>query len=359
MFAIVIAVTIPLLFLALVRWLDLYASGSFRTVVLCLVWGMAAFYLALQVNTFAMRFVGYGLLLTLAAPIIEEILKSLALVYFVRRPDFTYFVDGAIYGFAAGTAFALLENLLYLSRASAQMGPLVALSRGFSTALMHGSASALVGVALGRLRFSRGPGRVASLLLGWAAAMTLHISFNNVVNAQQGLLTLGLAIVLGLGGVGLTVAFIFWGLAEERRWLRETLTPAAGVSAGEAAVVQQMADLDTLLAPVTEHFGPAKRQQVAKFLQLQAQMGLKRKAQALTPDPALAATLAGQVADLRREMDSLRRDVGVYCMAYVRSILPPAGEPLWERLAQATDAAASTPAARSLWGALDERLGDR
>jgi len=359
MFAIAIAIAIPLLFLALVRWLDLYASGSFRTIVLCLAWGMVAFYLALQVNTFVVRFVGYGLLLTLAAPIIEEILKSLALIYLVRRSDFTYFVDGAIYGFAAGTAFALLENLLYLHRAGADTGLLVALSRGFSTSLMHGSATALVGVALGRLRFSRGPGRAASLLLGWAAAMTLHISFNNVVNAQQGLLTLGLAIVLGLGGVGLTVAFIFWGLAEERRWLRETLTPATGVSAGEAAVVQQMADLDTLLAPVVEHFGAAKRQQVAKFLQLQAQMGLKRKAQALTPDPALAATLAGQVADLRREMDALRRDVGVYCMAYVRSILPPAGEPLWERLAQATDATAPAPAGRSLWGALDERLEDK
>jgi RsiW-degrading membrane proteinase PrsW (M82 family) len=358
MFAVIVAVAIPLLFLALVRWLDLYASGSFRTVILCLAWGAVAFFLALQVNTFAVRFVGYTLLLTLVAPIIEEVLKSLALVYLVRRPDFTYFVDGAIYGFAAGAAFAMLENLLYLSRADVQTGALVALSRGFSTALMHGSASALVGVALGRLRFSRGPGRVASLLLGWAAAMTLHITFNNVVNANWGLLTLGLAVLIGLGGVGLTIAFIFWGLAEERRWLQETLTLAVGVSAGEAAVVQQMADLDALLAPVAEHFGPVKRQEVARFLQLQAQLGLKRKAQSLTHDPALATALADQVAGLRQEMDTLRRTVGVYCMAYVRSILPPASEPLWERLALATDAAAAMPAGRTLWGALGERMGN-
>jgi hypothetical protein len=199
------------------------------------------------------------------------------------------------------------------------------------------------------------------LLLGWAAAMTLHITFNNVVNAHWGLLTLGLAVLLGLGGVGLTAGFIFWGLAQERRWLQETLTLAVGVSAGEAAVVQQMADLDMLLAPVAEHFGPAKRQQVAKFLQLQAQLGLKRKAQALTHDPALAAALAGQVAELRQEMDGLRRDVGVYCMAYVRSILPPASEPLWARLAQVTETATAatgaTSAGRGLWGTLDERLG--
>jgi RsiW-degrading membrane proteinase PrsW (M82 family) len=355
MLAVAVAIVIPLLFLALVRWLDLYASGSFRTVILCLVWGMVAFYLALQVNTFALRFVGYGLLLTLVAPIIEEILKSLVLIYLVRRAAFTYFVDGAIYGFAAGVGFAMLENLLYLSRAGANMGLLVALTRGLSTSLMHGSATALVGVALGLLRFRRGSGRVAAVLLGWAAAMTLHITFNNVVHANWGLLTLGLAALLGLGGVGLVIGFIFWGLAAERRWLRETLTPAAGVSAGEAAVVQQFADLDSLLAPVAEHFGAAKRQQVARFLQLQAQMGLKLKTQALTPDSALAATLAGQITDLRLEMDVLRRDVGLYCMAYVRSILPPASEPLWARLEQATAVEPDQPK-RNLWGALNERM---
>ena len=356
MISVMVAIAIPLLFLALVRWLDLYASGSFRVVIGCLIWGMAAFYLALQVNTFAMRFLGYTLLLTLGAPIIEEILKSLVLVYLVRRPDFIYFVDGAIYGFASGTGFALLENLLYLNRAGAGAGLLVALSRGLSTSLMHGSASALVGVTLGRLRFRRGPGRVLSVLLGWASAMTLHIVFNNVVNANWGLLSVGLAVVLGMGGVGLIAAFIFWGLAAERRWLKEALTPAAGVSAGEAAVVQQYADLDTLLAPVTEHFGEAKRQQVGRFLQMQAQMGLKRKAQALTPDPSLAAALAAQVTELRAQMDDLRREVGIYCMAYVRSILPPENEPLWERLAAATAVSDDAQPKPSLWGALNDRL---
>lgn len=357
MLAVIVAIAIPLLFLALVRWLDLYAAGSVKTVVFSLGWGMVAFFLALQANTWVAGYVGYALLLVLVAPIIEEILKSLVLIYLVRRPDFTYFVDGAIYGFAAGTGFALLENLLYLSRAGSDARLIVALSRGISTSLMHGSATALVGITLGRLRFSRGPGRVASLLLGWAAAMTLHITFNNVVNTNRGLLTIGLAVVIGLGGVVMVAAFIFWGLSAERRWLKETLTSAAGVSAGEAAVVQQFDDLDVLLAPIAQHFGADKRQQVARFLQLQAQMGLKAKAQSLTPDPALAETLAEQVAELRAEVDTQRREVGLYCMAYVRSILPPAGEPMWARLGQVT-AAEQDSSKGSLWGALEGRLED-
>src|SRR5512136_1642164 len=110
-----VAVAVPVLFLVLVRWLDLYASGSFRAVLICLGGGAVAFLLAVRVDGAVLDLAGYTLVVTLAAPIIEEILKSLILIYAVRRRDFTYFVDGAICGFAAGTAFAVLENLFYVA----------------------------------------------------------------------------------------------------------------------------------------------------------------------------------------------------------------------------------------------------
>lgn len=355
--AALVAVAVPLAFLALVRWLDLYASGSLRGVLVCFGWGLVAFWLALQINSYVAGIVGFTLTVTVFAPVIEEICKSLILVYYVRRSDFTYFVDGAIYGFAAGTCFAVLENLFYLSGTEAEAGLAMGIGRAFSTALMHGSATALVGISLGRLRFGKGPSRFVSLLLGWAAAMALHLTFNNVVNRGAGPLTLLLAIVLGLGGVGLVATFIFWGLAEERRWLRETLGLKVGVSAGESAVVQKLDDLDALLAPVGEHFGADKRKQVEEFIKLQAQLGLKRKVQEMTRDPKVCAELDGQVIAMRKEIDTVRRGLGVYCMSYVRSILPPETEPMWARLGQALE---TRPAAGpSLWSALDGKIDRR
>lgn len=350
------AVAVPLAFLLLVRWLDLYASGSLKGVLVCFGWGLVAFLVALEINSFVAEWVGFTLAVTFFAPMIEEVCKSLILVYYVRRSDFTYFVDGAIYGFAAGTCFAVLENMLYLGNAEAEAGLALAFGRVFSTALMHGSATALVGISLGRLRFGRGPSRLVSLLLGWLAAMTLHITFNNVVNQDAGILTLALAIALGLGGLVLTGAFIFWGLAEERKWLRETLGLRVGVSAGESAVVQKLDNLEPLLAPVGEHFGADKRKQVERFLKLQAQLGLKRKVQELTPDPALRAEMEGQVSTLRAEIDAVRRGLGVYCMSYVRSILPPETEPLWARLGQALEVRADT-SGPGLWRTLESRMG--
>ncbi len=358
-----VSIGVPAAFLCFVRRLDLYASGGFWLVVGCFVAGLAAFPLSFAVNTGALRLLILGgmsaslallAIKTSVAPVVEEVGKSLGLIYSVRRPEFTYFVDGAIFGFAAGTAFAIIENLFYLGNARDPLG--MAVNRAFSTSLMHGTASALVGVALGRLRFGHGRHRFAALLVGWASAMTVHMAFNRLVNS--GPLTsahLAGAIAIGLGGVALTAALIFWGLREERAWLRETLGLDVGVSAGEANVVHRMADLDTLLAPVEAHFGAIRRKQVQRFLQLQAQLGLKRKAAALATDARLREALEAQARDLQAQTDALRRDVGIYCMAYVRSILPAETEPIWDRLTTALAQPSTTEPSMNLWQALADR----
>jgi protease PrsW len=353
-----IALAIPLAFLYLVRWLDLYASGNFKTLLICLGWGIISFFFARQGNDFFLNFFAIPLFTvnTIVAPIVEEIFKSFTLVYAVRRPDFTYFVDGAIYGFAAGTGFALIENVFYLNSVSAEYGLPLAVSRAFSASLMHGSACALVGVALGRLRFGRGISRVASLGLGWIAAMTLHLIYNNVVMTQSDVVGMVIAVALGLGGVVLVAIFVFWGLAEERRWLRETLKLDVGVSTGESSVVQAMDNLDALLAPIQTHFGEDKRKKVESFLRLQAQLGLKRKMQALVSDSDVREELGIQIAAMRKEMDELRRAVGVYCMSYVRSILPPETEPMWDKLGQTLETQ-TTKSGVNLWSSLGDKMG--
>lgn len=329
----IVAIVIPIGFLYLVRWLDLYASGSFKTVLLCFGWGLVAFFLALQINSGALSIIrDYNIITTLVAPIAEEILKSLILVYIVRRPEFTYFVDGAIYGFAAGTGFAVIENLSYLSGGGADTSLLVALSRVFSTSLMHGSASALVGIALGRLRFGHGNKRLLSVLLGWASAMTVHLIFNNLVRQQDAMLTLVLLVVIGLGGVGLVAVFIFWGLAEERRWLHDTLKSSVGVSREESSVVQKMEDLSTLLAPIGQHFGEEKRKLVEQLLHLEAQFGLKIKTQSLTPDPKLRESLGTQIITMKQQIEQLQRRIGLSCMTLVRMIIPNDAISMLQRL---------------------------
>jgi protease PrsW len=365
------AILLPLLFLYIIYALDLYSSGKFRTVVICAVWGLVAFGIALAANTAIKNLIledrlripaaqAFTTIVVLVAPIVEEIVKSLILIYFGRRPDFTYFVDGAIYGFAAGIGFSVLENLWYISQSgSATQGPVIVISRSFSTCLMHGSASALVGVSIGRFRYGRGQTRFLSAILGWGAAMTLHMVFNRVVTFWSGAALLIGAVGLGVGGMALIALFIRWGLAEERRWIEESLGLELRVTEKEKALVRELHDLGDLLKPITDRFGKEKSAQVEEFLLMQAQLGIKQKSSKLATDPRLKQQVQEQISTLQEEMEALRRKVGVYCMTYVRSIFPPESVVLWSTLEQRVRAAELSASGFNLWGKLQTTAARR
>ena len=324
-----IAVLLPFLFLYLIYAQDLYGQGKFRFVLLAFGWGLAAYGLAYVANTAIYRPLesefgrvqGYALLTVFFAPIVEEILKSGILVGVLAR-RMTYFVDGAIYGFAAGIGFSVLENVVNLSREASGSAWLLAFLRTISTCLMHGSASALVGTAIGRFRYGRGGHRLLSAAAGWALAIGLHMIFNRVVSGRPGLATLLGTIGLGAGGLVLIVLFIRWGLAEEKRWIEETMDIGVGVTHGEKAMVRQYDRIDDLLAPIIERFGDEKAEQVESFVLKQAQLGIKRKARSMSQGTREQEGLDAEIARLHTEMEALRKRVGVYCMSYVRTIFP-------------------------------------
>jgi RsiW-degrading membrane proteinase PrsW (M82 family) len=148
--ALLIAFSIPLVFLFIVYKLDLYKTGNYGNIAFSLAGGIAAYGIAFMVNPW-MR--DYGLvtrdtLVRFSAPILEEIFKGLILLYLIRRPSFTYFVDGAIYGFATGIGFAILENFEYIL-GSPETALSLAIARVLSTNLVHATGSGLIGIALG------------------------------------------------------------------------------------------------------------------------------------------------------------------------------------------------------------------
>jgi RsiW-degrading membrane proteinase PrsW (M82 family) len=114
------------------------------------------------------------------APFTEETLKAACLLYPLRRRQLGFLVDAAIIGFAVGAGFALVENVEYLH---ALGGPrlLVWIARGFGTALMHASTTAIVALTAKTL-IDRYPARGLVLMLpGWAVAVGLHATFNRAL----------------------------------------------------------------------------------------------------------------------------------------------------------------------------------
>lgn len=359
--ALAIATAIPLIVLYVIYTLDLYKTGAFRSVLMCFAWGGAAFAGAYFTNRtiYLQHLAPRETIIQFIAPVVEEILKALILIYLVRRPNFTYFVDGAIYGFAAGMGFAVFENYEYILESS-DAGLGLAISRVLSTNLVHASASALVGVALGLSRFRRTWGKLGLLLGGLLAAMLLHMAFNNVVTRVESSLLLVFSAVIGIGAAGFIAYLIFRGLAEEKAWIEEKLGDADRVTRQEATYVNRLSDVTELLKPLEKFFGEDKMPQVERFLVIQARLGILRKTLDKLNDARMRGAVEKQMDDLRVEMDTLRKGLGAYNMLHLRGILPSEASPLWNRMGdliseRAAARSASGNAGPNLWASLNQR----
>lgn len=360
--ALITATAVPIVFLYIVYTLDLYKTGNFRYILYSFLWGGAAFLGANFINP-AIGDIGqipWETTARFVAPVVEEILKALILIYLVRQTHFTYFVDGAIYGFGVGIGFAIFENYQYLL-GSPDLALNLAIGRVLSTNLMHAAASALVGIALGLSRFQRFSGRTFLLAGGWFCAISVHVAFNNLVTRVSSGYLLIYAAGAGLLGALLIAFAIKRGLAEEKLWIEETLGEADRVTAGEAAVVHRLSDLSKILKPLAERFGPQKASDSERFLLLQARLGILRKTLEKLTDEKMAKAVEAEMEVLRLEMDEARRSVGTYCMLYLRNIFPEEASPLWSRLETLIPeqaAARSKSSSLNLWSTLGQRTAE-
>jgi RsiW-degrading membrane proteinase PrsW (M82 family) len=358
-YAILMASVIPLAFLYLIKWLNFFETHRARLILLALVWGAISGGLSYLVSHPMRLVLGMPFVATRTAPIVEEIFKSLILLYLVRRADTTSFVDGAVYGFAAGIGFAIEENMLFLSRVDADTGVIVGTLRAFAASVLHGSLTAIVGMAVAGFPLGRVRHPLLAWVIGLAVAIAIHLFYNNTAyhNFAYGQASYLALTSIAFAALVLATSAMLWGLRLERLRLRKSLGMKAGVSKGEAMLVQRIDDFDDLLAPLEERFGEVKREQVANALLLGAQLAMKQDLIRKTRDPELRAELAPQITELKRELKQARHEVGIYIMSYVRSIMPKTTWSLWARLEQILTKL-EVPRT-NLWNALGAKLAVR
>jgi RsiW-degrading membrane proteinase PrsW (M82 family) len=186
----VVAVIVALLpvtaFLLILVLFDSFKLVPRLILIRALTLGACAAVVALILHTWLFRLTGLDTrtFARLIAPFTEETLKAACLLYPLRRGHLGFLVDAAIVGFAIGAGFALIENVEYL-HALAEPRIWVWLVRGFGTAVMHASTTAIVAVTAKSLA-DRYPDRgVIVMLPGWAVAVGLHATFNRALVSPQ------------------------------------------------------------------------------------------------------------------------------------------------------------------------------
>jgi len=167
-------------FLAALVFLDSYKLVPMRWILGAIGLGCVATIVSYPLN------VGIGGLLNIdfvtltryVAPVIEEALKALIIVVLIRNNRIGFLVDAAIFGFAVGTGFAILENLFYLQY-SPDMSLGTWIVRGFGTAIMHGGATAIFAIVAHTLMGQRTTKSRLLLIPGFIIAVIVHSLFNH------------------------------------------------------------------------------------------------------------------------------------------------------------------------------------
>jgi len=192
-------------FLAALLYLDSYKLVKLNAVVAIVACGALVAGACYLVNAWTLGVLGLDLIpfSRYVSPITEELLKGLVIVALIRAHRIGFLVDAAIFGFAVGTGFALVENVHFLEIVQdAGIGTWIV--RGFGTAIMHGGATAIFAVmALAMLEQASGAGiRVRALLPGLGVAIVLHSAYNHLLTSPRvATLTTLLAVPLLLHAV--------------------------------------------------------------------------------------------------------------------------------------------------------------
>lgn len=226
----------------------------------------------------------------LAAPVVEEIVKGVALLAFLifSFREFDGVLDGIVYGAMVGLGFAFTENLLYVVAASAEQG----IVTGFAVLILrtvifganHAFFTALTGAGVGAARLTRSvPRRLWFIMLGWLLAVFFHGVHNlgTSLSETTDLASLAVAFLFDCGGIAallLIIVAVVW--RQEQGWLRDEL--AAEMESGYVTAEQYQAMLSAsgrqrLLARTLRERGWRAYRRLDRLYSLFAELAIKKR----------------------------------------------------------------------------------
>ncbi|MFQ6113864.1 MAG: PrsW family glutamic-type intramembrane protease [bacterium] len=196
-------------------FLDSYKLVKLRSVLQTILVGGTVAVVCLFFNSWIIDFLSLNIKVysRYVAPLSEELLKAVYIVYFIKSKRVGFMVDGAIYGFAVGAGFAFIENVYYLQSLQSS-NILLWIIRGFGTAIMHGSTTAIFGIISKNLSDRKSSEKVNIFFPGLGVAFLTHSFFNHFILPPV-ITTLSLLIVLPL----LIIAIFTQSEKATRNWL--------------------------------------------------------------------------------------------------------------------------------------------
>lgn len=318
---------IPVLaFLAALLVLDSFKLVPTRSVLLAIGFGVLAAAVAFVINGWLLGSAGVSAntLRRYVAPVVEELLKCLYLIYLIRSHRVGFLVDTAIYGFAIGTGFALVENIYYL-RALGDASLFVWIVRGFGTAILHGSTMAIFGMLSKNLTERHDSAAVYYFLPGLGIAIVIHGVFNHVP-----LNPLAMAAILIVVMPMLVILVFAKSEAATRRWLGvgfdtdlELLELIMSGEIRESGIGRYLNSLKT-------RFPGTVLADMLCLLQIHAELSIRAKTQLIAREAGVKLQVDEADRANLKELKFLERSVGKTGWLAISPILHRSRRDLWQ-----------------------------
>jgi RsiW-degrading membrane proteinase PrsW (M82 family) len=321
-----IALLPVLAFLALLKAIDSYALVPPRELGRALLAGAVIAGVCWLVNGRIAELLPGGIeaFPLFAGPVIEEVLKAAFVAWLILSARTGFLVDAAILGFAVGAGFALVENvayLLHLENATVWLWGV----RGFGTAIMHGSTTAMFAI-LGKGLSDRHPECAKrSLLPGLLLAIAVHVAFNHfpfgpVATALLVLITMPLLLV--------------WVFARSEQATREWL--GTGFD-DDARVLESLMSADFPDSPVgryleslRSHFPAGIIVDLLCLLRIHLELSVRAKGIMLAREAGIDVPLGNDVKPKLEEMAVLEKSIGATGRLALHPVRRMSRRDLWE-----------------------------
>ena len=306
----VLAACVPLaIVLPTFAWLDRVEPEPRSSRLHAILWGATvAVTVALIVNTIVGGLLGETVAAVLSAPLIEEAMKGLGIVWAIRRREVDGVSDGVVYAGWVALGFAVVEDMSYFALASDQ-GAFVPtfVIRALLTPFAHPLFTFWTGLAIG-LAVRAGKPLFPRVLWGYALAVASHAAWNGGLTLATGSddehfgtgLLAAMSVAFFLGFVAVAIALIILRRREQRTFVAivPQLAQRYGMPASEAVV---FSDWRTLRAHRKALARPVRKQFDAVHAAL-ARLSLLHQRRG-EMDPNDERILATQLDEARRRID--------------------------------------------------------
>ena len=321
-----VALLPALVFLGALVYCDSYKLVSLRAVLLTILVGGMCAGLAYLINLeLAGAFeIPRVVLARYLAPVVEELLKALVLIFLLRSHRIGFLVDAAIFGFAVGTGFALVENTYYLQvQSQAHMG--VWIVRGFGTAIMHGGCTAMFAVIATALSETRTNLRSGDLLPGLLLAILTHSIYNHFFLTP---IISTLLIVIMLPAISYVV--IQQSRQAVSRWLDAGFDADTELLGALHSGSFPDSPVGRYLTSLQERFPGEIVVDMLCYLRLHKELALRAKGLLMMRENGIEVELDEDVRETLQEMKHLQKNIGRTGRAAIQPFLRFSRKDLWQ-----------------------------